>query len=261
VRDGLGDVQSVLLLGGTSDIGLAIARRLARPRQAAVVLAGRDKAALEEAAAQLGGSGGGTSVLGGAGKVTTVPFDALDTDSHDAVIEEAARLLGDLDVVIVAFGLLGDQAADEAGGEGAVRLASVNYVGAISVGLAAARRLRAQGHGTLVILSSVAGERVRQANYIYGSSKAGLDGFAQGLGDALQGSGASVLIVRPGFVATKMTTGMKPPPLSTTPEAVAAATEAALRQGREIVWVPGPLRGLMMVVRHLPRPIFRRLKM
>ena len=105
------------------------------------------------------------------------------------MVAAAAQLAGgDLDVVVLAFGLLGDQAADEAGGDGAVRLAQTNYVGAVSVGLAVARLLRAQGHGTLVVLSSVAGERVRRANFIYGSSKAGLDGFAQGLGDALAGT-------------------------------------------------------------------------
>jgi decaprenylphospho-beta-D-erythro-pentofuranosid-2-ulose 2-reductase len=130
----------------------------------------------------------------------------------------------------------------------------------VSVGLAVARRLREQGHGTLVVLSSVAGERVRRSNFIYGSSKAGLDGFAQGLGDALVGSGANVLIVRPGFVRTKMTAGMSAPPLSTTADALAAAVVRALREGREIVWVPGGLRWVMMVVRHLPRRVFRRLK-
>lgn len=256
MKDGLGDVQSVLVLGGTSDIGLAIARRLAAPRQAAVVLAGRTRPALEAAAEGLRNGDG----QGAPRQVVTLDFDALDTEDHDDVLAEASRLVGDLDVVVVAFGLLGDQETDEAGGDGAVRLASVNYVGAVSAGLAAARRLRSQGHGTLVVLSSVAGERVRKANFIYGSSKAGMDGFAQGLGDALQGSGARVLIVRPGFVATKMTAGMKPPPLSTTAEAVADATDAALRQGREIVWVPGPLRWVMLLIRHLPRPIFRRLK-
>ncbi len=253
MKDGLGDVQSVLLLGGSSDIGLAITRRLAAPRRAAVVLAGRNRPALESAAAGLRDRG--------AGRVEVVTFDALDTAGHDQVVEQSVGLVGDLDVVVVAFGLLGNQDADEAGGEGAVRLASVNYVGAVSISLAVARRLRTQGHGTLVVLSSVAGERVRRANYIYGSSKAGLDGFAQGLGDSLHGSGARVLIVRPGFVTTKMTAGMKPPPLSTTPEAVAAATETALHQDREIIWVPGLLRWVMLAIRHLPRPLFRRLKM
>ncbi len=185
MKDGLGDVQSVLVLGGTSDIGLAIARRLAGPRQAAVVLAGRDRAALEAVAEGLRDGGG----AGAPRQVATLDFDALETAGHDEVLLEASRLVGDLDVVVVAFGLLGDQEADEAGGDGAVRMASVNYVGAMSVGLAAARRLRSQGHGTIVMLSSVAGERVRKANFIYGSSKAGMDGFAQGLGRCPAGVG------------------------------------------------------------------------
>ncbi len=252
MKDSLGAVQSILVLGGTSDIGVAIAARLAAPRGASVVLAGRHSEALQAAAAALG--------EGGAGKVHTLAFDADDTGTHDAVVADAAALVGDLDVVVVAFGLLGDQSRDETDGDGAVRLATTNYVGTVSAGLAAARRLRAQGHGNLVVLSSVAGERVRRSNFIYGSSKAGVDGFAQGLGDALVGSGAGVLIVRPGFVVTKMTAGMDRVPLSTTAEAVAAATDRALRQGRETVWVPGLLRWVMMVVRHLPRPIFRRLK-
>ncbi|HSS11223.1 MAG TPA: SDR family NAD(P)-dependent oxidoreductase, partial [Acidimicrobiales bacterium] len=195
----------------------------------------------------------------GAGVVSTLPFDAEDTESHEALVDKAAGVAGDPDVVILAFGVLGDQPADEAGGEGAVKVGRTNYLGAVSVGLAVARRLREQGHGTLVVLSSVAGERVRRSNFIYGSSKAGLDGFAQGLGDALVGSGANVLIVRPGFVRTKMTAGMSAPPLSTTADALAATVVRALREGREIVWVPGALRWVMMVVRHLPRRLFRRL--
>jgi decaprenylphospho-beta-D-erythro-pentofuranosid-2-ulose 2-reductase len=104
----------------------------------------------------------------------------------------------------------------------------------------------------------VAGERVRKANFIYGSSKAGLDGFAQGLGDSLAGTGASVLIVRPGFVHSKMTEGMDALPLATTPGAVAEATARALADGRDVVWVPGLLRWVYVVFRHLPRPLWRR---
>jgi len=252
VKDALGDIQSILVLGGSSDIGVAIAGRLAAPRHASVVLAGRHPEALQSAAARLGEDG--------AGQVHTLAFDAGDTTAHDAVLADAAGLVGDLDVVVLAFGLLGDQETDEQGGDGAVRLATTNYVGTVSAGLATARRLRAQGHGTLVVLSSVAGERVRRTNFIYGSSKAGQDGFAQGLGDALAGSGAGVLIVRPGFVVTKMTAGMPRVPLSTTADQVAAATDRALRRGQEMVWVPGLLRWVMLVVRHLPRAVFRRLK-
>jgi decaprenylphospho-beta-D-erythro-pentofuranosid-2-ulose 2-reductase len=126
--------------------------------------------------------------------------------------------------------------------------------------LASARRLRDQGHGTLVVLSSVAGERVRSANFVYGSSKAGLDGFCQGLGDALVGSGVRVLIVRPGFVPTKMTAGRDRAPFSTTPEQVAEVVVRGLQSGAEVVWSPPVLRWVMAVARHLPRAVFRRLK-
>jgi decaprenylphospho-beta-D-erythro-pentofuranosid-2-ulose 2-reductase len=254
VKDALGAVQSILVLGGSSEIGVAIATKLAGPRQATVILAGRHPDALAAAAT--------TVRAAGAGRVETLPFDAVDTDSHDEVLARAAKHAGgDLDAVILAFGLLGDEASDEAGGDGAVRLAQTNYVGTVSAGLAVARTLKAQGHGTLIVLSSVAGERVRRANFIYGSSKAGADGFAQGLGDALAGSGAGVLIVRPGFVRTKMTEGLPAAPLSTTAEAVAAATVKALAAGRELIWVPAQLRLVFAVFRHLPRVVWRRLPM
>jgi len=131
----------------------------------------------------------------------------------------------------------------------------------VSVTIPLVARLRAQGHGTIVLLSSVAGERVRKANFVYGSSKAGADGFYQGLGDKLAGSGVHVLIVRPGFVHSQMTAGMDPAPMSTTPDAVATAVVAGIARDREIVWVPGPLRAFMSALRHLPRPVFRRLPM
>jgi decaprenylphospho-beta-D-erythro-pentofuranosid-2-ulose 2-reductase len=109
------------------------------------------------------------------------------------------------------------------------------------------------------MLSSVAGERVRRSNFVYGSSKAGIDGYYQGLAAALAGSGVRVMIVRPGFVHTKMTRGRKAAPLATSPEAVAAAIVRGLRRGHEIVWAPPALRYVMVVLRHLPRAVFRRL--
>jgi decaprenylphospho-beta-D-erythro-pentofuranosid-2-ulose 2-reductase len=110
-----------------------------------------------------------------------------------------------------------------------------------------------------VVLSSVAGERARRSNFIYGSSKAGLDAFAQGLGDALHGTGVHVMVVRPGFVRTKMTAGRAEGPMATTPEAVATAIEVGLRRRSETVWVPGALRLVMAALRHVPRAVFRRL--
>jgi decaprenylphospho-beta-D-erythro-pentofuranosid-2-ulose 2-reductase len=129
----------------------------------------------------------------------------------------------------------------------------------MSASIAVANRLCRQGHGSLVVLTSVAGERVRKANFVYGATKAGLDGFAQGLGYHLEGSGARVLVVRPGFVNSKMTTGMKAAPFATTPDKVAEVTVRALRSGRRLVWAPGILRWVFMVLRHLPGPVWRRL--
>ncbi|MGW1727185.1 decaprenylphospho-beta-D-erythro-pentofuranosid-2-ulose 2-reductase [Streptomyces sp. NPDC002306] len=249
MKDAFGIPQSLLVLGGTSEIALATARRLIARRTRTVWLAGRPSPGLEQAAAQLGALGA---------DVHTVPFDALDPDSHETVLGKVFAE-GDIDMVLLAFGVLGDQAHDEREPANAVRVAQTNYTGAVSAGLVSARALQAQGHGSLVVLSSVAGERARRSNFIYGSSKAGLDVFAQGLGDALHGTGVHVMVVRPGFVRSRMTDGLEEAPLATTPEAVATAIELGLRRRSETVWVPGVLRLVMTALRHLPRGVFRRL--
>lgn len=261
MKDSLGSVQSVLVLGGASEIGVAIAARLAGPRRATVVLAGRRPAALDAAA--------GVVRSAGAGRVETLPFDADDTAAHTTVLARAADLAGgDLDVVVLAFGVLGaERAAGAAAGRsgagpdlaGLVAMARTNYVGTVSAGLAAAHHLRGQGHGALIVLSSVAGVRVRRANFVYGSSKAGVDGFARGLADSLRGSGVQVLVVRPGFVRTRMTEGLPDAPLATTAGDVAAATVAALVSGKELVWVPRALGTVFTGLRHLPGAVWRRL--
>jgi len=250
MKDALGSVQSVLVLGGASDIGLALVRRLAVNRARAVALAVRETTtpAVEAAVDELRAAGT---------KVDVLPFDADDVDGHDAFIDDAFRRMGEVDLVVVAFGLLGHGAQFER--ERAVDLVRTNFLGAVSVMLPAVDRMKTQGHGTLVVLSSVAGERVRKRNFAYGASKAGIDGFSQGLGDALAGSGVDVMVVRPGFVRTKMTAGLNEPPFTTTPEAVADGIIAGLRAGKQTIWVPSILRWVMAVARHLPRPVFRRL--
>ncbi|MFJ6576411.1 decaprenylphospho-beta-D-erythro-pentofuranosid-2-ulose 2-reductase [Streptomyces sp. NPDC091368] len=251
MKDAFGAPQSLLVLGGTSEIGLATARRLIARRTRTVWLAGRPSPALTAAADSLRALGA---------EVRTVPFDALDTASHEECLGKVFTE-GDIDMVLLAFGVLGDQARDESDPVAAVRVAQTNYTGAVSAGLVCAGALQAQGHGSLVVLSSVAGERARRADFIYGSSKAGLDAFAQGLGDALYGTGVHVMVVRPGFVRSRMTAGLARAPLATTPEAVAGAIELGLRRRSETVWVPGALRMVMAAVRHVPRPLFRRLPM
>jgi decaprenylphospho-beta-D-erythro-pentofuranosid-2-ulose 2-reductase len=244
----LGHPSSVLVLGGGSDIAGALVRRFADAGAKRVVLAGRDSDAMALRGAQ----------IASAASVEVVAFDAADTAQHAAVLDEVFQG-GDIDCVVLAFGVLGDQELAERDPEHAVEVAKVNYVGAVSAGLHVARRFRSQGHGVLVVLSSVAGERARRSNFVYGSTKAGLDAFAQGLGDALSGTGSRVLVVRPGFVRSKMTAGMDPVPFSTTPEQVAEAITRSLQRHSDVVWAPAILRLVMMVLRHLPRVVFRKL--
>jgi decaprenylphospho-beta-D-erythro-pentofuranosid-2-ulose 2-reductase len=248
MQNALGEAQTLVLLGGSSDIGRAIIARLITPSTRTIVLAGRRPATIAIGDLERPGV-----------TIDVVAFDATASESHDAFVRDLVERHGDLDVVVLAFGRLEEQAELDADPALAAELVTVNYTGAVSVGLAVAAQFRRQGHGRLVVLSSVAGERVRKANFVYGSSKAGLDGFAQGLGDSLVGTGGTVLVVRPGFVHSKMTAGVPAAPLATTPDAVAAATVEALRRGRRTVWVPATLRPLFAAFRHLPGPVWRRL--
>jgi decaprenylphospho-beta-D-erythro-pentofuranosid-2-ulose 2-reductase len=258
LRNALGAIQSLLVLGGSSDIGAAIAERLVAGGCRSVVLAGRRPEAMEPVADRLRAAGA---------EVAITSWDATDVGGHaDAVKAAWAALPGDgadatrdVDCVVLAAGLLGDQGQLEDDPAAAADLAVANYAGPVSTLLHVSQRLEEQGHGTIVVLSSVAGERVRQSNFVYGSSKAGLDGFCQGLGDSLQGTGVDVMVVRPGFVHSSMTEGREAPPLATTPEAVADAVADGLASGRHTVWVPGTFRWVMTAFRHLPRPVWRKL--
>ncbi|MDJ1137595.1 decaprenylphospho-beta-D-erythro-pentofuranosid-2-ulose 2-reductase [Streptomyces iconiensis] len=255
MKDAFGTPQSLLVLGGTSEIALATVRRFLARRTRTVWLAGRPTPALDAAAEQLREE---AAARGAEVTIRTTAFDALAPETHE---ERLGKVFaeGDIDMVLLAFGVLGDQREDENDPMAAVRVAQTNYTGAVSSGLVCARALRTQGHGSLVVLSSVAGERARRSNFLYGSSKAGLDAFAQGLGDALHGTGVHVMVVRPGFVRTRMTAGRAPAPFATTPEAVAGAIAHGLLRRAGTVWVPAGLSAVMCVLRHLPRPVFRRL--
>ncbi|MDA2806706.1 decaprenylphospho-beta-D-erythro-pentofuranosid-2-ulose 2-reductase [Nocardiopsis suaedae] len=256
MRNAVGAVDTVLLLGGRSEIGLAIAERLVRGGARTVVLAARGAAGERE-----GGVKEQADRLRAAGARAVHPldFDAADTAGHEAAVAAAVGLAGDLDVVVDAFGVLGDQAAFEADPASAADAAAATFTGHVSADLAVAARLREQGHGTLVVVSSVAGVRVRRANLVYGAAKAGLDGLAQGLGDALHGTGARVMVVRPGYVPTKMSRHVPAAPFPATAEQVAAAVAEGLRTGRETVWVPSVLRYVFTGMRMLPRSMWRRL--
>ena len=251
VFDAVGNPQTILLLGGTSEIGLAICERYLRNAHARVVLAclpgdpGRDGAVAQLRAA-------------GARTVDVVDFDALDTGSHPAVIDSAFAD-GDVDVAVVAFGMDADAEELWHDQRKAVQVAEINYTAAVSVGVLLGQRMRAQGFGQIIAMSSVAGERVRRSNFVYGSTKAGLDGFYLGLAEALRPDGVRVLVIRPGQVRTRFSAHVKEAPLTVDKEYVADLAVAAAGKGKELVWAPGAFRYVMMVLRHIPRPIFRKL--
>jgi decaprenylphospho-beta-D-erythro-pentofuranosid-2-ulose 2-reductase len=260
VFDAVGNPQSILLLGGTSEIGLAICERYLKDSPARIILADlpnhpkRDEAIAAMKAA-------------GAKSVEWIDFDAVLNDTHPAVIDGAWGLDDpkDIDVAIVAFGLLGDAEELWVNQRKAVQIAEINYTAAISVGVLVGEKMRAQGSGRIIAMSSAAGERVRRSNFVYGSTKAGLDGFYLGLGEALQEYGVRVLVIRPGQVRTATTiahlkaTGAKEAPFTVDKEYVANLAVTASAKGKDLVWAPGAFRYVMMVLRHVPRPIFRKL--
>lgn len=251
VIDAVGNPRTILLLGGTSEIGLAICARYLRDNPARIILAALpDDPAREAAVEQMRAAG--------AKSVELVDFDALDTAGHPAVID-ACFDGGDVDVAIVAFGLLGDAEELWQNQHKAVQIAEINYTAAVSVGVLLGEKMRAQGYGQIIAMSSVAGERVRRSNFVYGSTKAGLDGFYLGLGEALREYGVRVLVIRPGQVRTRMSAHIKEAPLTVDKEDVAELAVKAAAKGKEIVWAPPAFRYVMMVLRHIPRAVFRKL--
>ena len=235
----------ILVLGGTSELALAILAALDAPPGTEVVLAGRDEARLAAAGQTL------------PYQTRTARYDALQADGHQG-FADAQFAAGPVDLVISAAGVLIPQADVEADVTRAATMIDTNFTGHVTALLALATRMREQGHGTIVMLSSVAAVRPRKANFVYGAAKAGLDAFARGLADSLHGSGVRVVLVRPGFVTGRMTAGLPPAPLATTPAKVGAATAAALRGGKAAVWIPAPLAGLAVAFRLVPRPAWRR---
>lgn len=238
---------AILLLGATSDIGGEIAVRICASRH--VICALRDP--------ERGGRGGSVEkrlLEAGAARVATVDFNATDLDSHRPLVERAMEE-GEVTTAIVAFGILGDQELAEREEREAVRIATVDYLAQVSMLTVLADIMQ---RGEIYAFSSIAGWRARRANYVYGSTKAGLDAFCQGLADRLHGSDLHLITARPGFVIGSMTTGMKPAPMSVTPDVVADAVVAAAARGKSAtVWIPRQLAVLAFVMRCVPRPIWR----
>jgi len=243
------DTGVVVIFGGRSEIGVELATRLARGTT--VLLAARRADQLADEVAAVTGAG--------AVAVDTREFDADDLASHAPLVASIVAEHGPIGTAVLAFGILGDQARAEVDATHAAAVVHTDFTAQVSLLTVLAATMRAQRRGRIVAFSSVAGARVRRANYVYGSAKAGLDGFVAGLTDALHGTGVQLLVVRPGFVVGRMTEGMTPAPLSSTPQQVADAAAAALRKGRSAVWVPGSLALLVFAFRAMPRSIWRRL--
>jgi decaprenylphospho-beta-D-erythro-pentofuranosid-2-ulose 2-reductase len=248
MRDGTGRFQTVLVLGGGSEIARATLHRFLDDGPLTIALAARRPAELETADLERRGA-----------TVERFEFDARARDSHQGFVERVFDRRADVDLVMLAFGVLGSQQRAEHDSTAAAEVVETNFTGAVSVLTAVAERLQEQGHGAIVVLSSVAAERARRSNYVYGASKAGLDTFAQGLQLALAPFGIGVLIVRPGFVRTQLTRGLRPAPLSVRPEAVGEAIAAALKRQDDLIWVPASLRAVMWAIRRLPKRALRAL--
>jgi short-subunit dehydrogenase len=243
------DGRVLVVFGGRSEIGVELATRLAAG--STVVLAARRADHLDNQVAAIRAAG--------AAAVHTREFDADDLSSHGPLVDAIIAEHGPIGTAVLAFGILGDQARAEKDASHAAAIVHTDFTAQVSLLTVLVAAMRSAGRGAIVAFSSIAGTRVRRANYVYGSAKAGLDGFVAGLTDAVHGSGVQVLLVRPGFVVGRMTEGMTPAPMSSTPAQVADATARALRKGRRTVWVPAPLALLALAFRMTPRFIWRRM--
>jgi decaprenylphospho-beta-D-erythro-pentofuranosid-2-ulose 2-reductase len=249
--DAFGHPQSVVVLGGTSEIAREIVNLMAAQRCRTVVLAGRDARALEHTASELGRS---------VDNVATVTLAATSTEGVDKTIIRCFEAAGEpVDLVIMAVGELGNQDEDEFDSDRVAQMMTVNVTWPAAALTAVVASLQRQGHGRIVVLSSVAGYRVRRSNFIYGAAKAGLDGFALGLSEAVRGTGISVHVVRPGFVHTKMTTGRPAAPFAVGPQRVASDVVHGLERGDTVIWSPGALKYVFSLLRLVPQALWRRL--
>jgi decaprenylphospho-beta-D-erythro-pentofuranosid-2-ulose 2-reductase len=251
MNDAFGRPQSVVALGGTSDIARELVARLLAPRGRSAVLAGRDPSALERAAKDLGRD---------VARVRTVHFDASEDEDPASTLRACTEELAEpVDVIVVAVGELGTQTADEEDPRRVAQMVTVNFAWPAAALCAAATFLRRQGHGRIIVLTSVAGYRVRRSNFLYGSAKAGLDAFATGLSESLRGTQVEVHIVRPGFVYTKMTAGRSAPPFAVRAEKVASDIVQGVERGKKVIWTPSVLGLLFPVLRFAPQAVWRRM--
>ena len=251
MENSLGQPQSVIVLGGSSDIARALTKRLCAARAHTVVLCGRNQELLDASAEEARDHGAATT--------DTVIFDAEDVASAGRAVTEAfEKVGGPVDLVVMAVGLLGDQFAQEDDATAATRVANVNFAWPVAALAEVRRRLVDQGHGRILVMSSVAAIRIRRNAYLYGGAKAGLDRLCQGLADSLDGTGVRLQLLRPGVVRTRMTEGQEPIPFTTGPEQVAGYVMKGLETNDRVIWSPPIMRYAFAMLRHLPKPLWRK---
>lgn len=244
--------MKIVLLGGTKGIGRALGRALAE-RGHTLFLLGRNLETLEASARDLEVRAGTTAKIG------VAECDLLHPEAFAAGLDAAEGALGGFDTVVVTGGLFATQDELEADTALARELVTVNFANTVVFCEEARKRLLAAGGGTLCVLSSVAGERGRKPVIIYGASKAGLSAYLEGLDHKFRADGLRTVCVKPGFVKTGMTAGLDPPPFAGEPEGVARDILKAIERGTPVVYTPLIWRYVMLVIRHLPRFVMRRI--
>ena len=245
-------MRRILIVGATSAIAEATARLFAADGDR-LCLAGRNEARLAAIADDLR--------VRGAARAETVMLDATDLDRHEQVLAQATEMLGGLDTVLIAHGTLPDQKACEASVEATLEAITTNAMSAIALMTLVANRFEQQRSGTIAVISSVAGDRGRQSNYVYGSAKGAVSTFAQGLRNRLAPIGIDVVTIKPGFVDTPMTAALAKGALWASPATVGQRIHRAIVRGEEVVYTPWFWRVVMALVRAVPEPIFKKMRL
>ena len=251
MENAFGQPQNVVVFGGSSDMARAVVARLVQARTRTVVLAGRSEELLAAAAHE--------ATVGGATSTATVLFNAEDPSSAGRTVGAAFDRVGaPVDLVILAVGLLSDQLRDENDPVAAAKIATVNFTWPVAALAEVRRRLVAQGSGRILVFSSITAVRVRRGAYLYGGAKAGLDRLCMSLADSLDGTGVTLQVVRPGFVKSKMTEGMKPAPFAVGVNDVAESVMKGLASGQRVIYSPAVLQFVYAILRHLPAALWRK---
>lgn len=245
-------MQKILIIGATSAMAEATARRYAA-QGAVFYLLARNPERLQALAADL--------KIRGAQAADYALFDACDQASHAQTLQTARDVLGDFDIVLIAHGTLGDQKACEQDVNLTLKEMDTNALSVISLLTLLAPVMEAQGQGTLAVISSVAGDRGRQSNYVYGAAKGMVSLFMQGLRNRLDRHGVQVLTIKPGFTDTPMTAAFPKGPLWASPETIAAGIEKAIAARKDVVYLPGFWRWIMLIIKLVPERVFKGLSL